>query len=57
MNTLHIYRSKPDDIVNKLVESIVEKNKVDVIRLYQDNVDWKQLVESIFYYDKVICWW
>ena len=57
MKVLHILRSEPDETVTKLIGTISIKNESSVVSLYDENVDWRSLVDYIFAYDKVICWW
>jgi len=57
MKVLHILRSEPDETVEKLTRALSRKNEASVIGLYDEKVDWFSLVDYIFTYDKVICWW
>ena len=57
MKMLHIYRSQPDDTVNKLVEVINEGNEGETFDLSTDNPDYDKLVEMLFEADKAITWW
>ena len=59
---LHILKSEPDDTVARVIEAQSFEEEVAVVSLYQDEitghaVDWSRLVEDIFAYDRVICWW
>ena len=59
---LHILRSEPDETVAALIETLSGEDGVAVVCLYPDavsgrQVDWLRLVDDIFSYDKVICWW
>lgn len=54
---LHILRSEPDKTVEKLIGTISSQNDSSVLSLYGEKVDWESLVDYIFAYDKVICWW
>ena len=59
---LHILKSEPDETVAGLIEAQSEKEGVAVVSLYQDQitgsgVNWARLVDDIFNYDRVICWW
>ena len=59
---LHILKSEPDETVAGLIEAQAAEGDVAVVSLYQDEitgavVDWSRLVEDIFAYDQVICWW
>ena len=60
--TLHILKSEPDETVTRVIEAQSVKEEVAVVSLYRDEisgnaVDWSRLVEDIFAYDRVICWW
>ncbi|MBW2147312.1 MAG: hypothetical protein JRG73_02215 [Deltaproteobacteria bacterium] len=58
MKLLHIYKSKPDDTVLKLAEALAESAEENhEVRLYQGAANYRQLLELIFQYDRVICWW
>ena len=54
---LHILRSEPDETVEKLIGTISNNNESSVLSLYDEKVDWGSLVDYIFAYDKIICWW
>ena len=59
---LHILKSKPDESVARLIEASAAEDEIAVVSLYQDEVsgtavNWSHLVEDIFTYDRVICWW
>ena len=57
MKVLHLLKSEPDETVEKMTEMFSQKNESSVIALYGEKVDWLTLVDHIFSYDKVICWW
>jgi len=57
MKTLHILRTQPDETVKKFIEALSDGEEAKQTPLYTDDVDWPQLVEDIFSYDKVISWW
>ena len=59
---LHILKSEPDETVARVIEAQSVDEEVAVVSLYRDEitghaVDWSRLVEDIFAYDRVICWW
>jgi len=56
MNTLHILKSPPDEQVESLMAYISGENP-DKLELYDAATDWYQVVDKVFTYDKVICWW
>lgn len=57
MKILHILRSEPDELVEKLIENLSEEDGATVTSLYQSDVDWSRLVDDIFSHQKIICWW
>ncbi len=57
MKILYVLKSKPDSIVKKLMDHISKEKEFKCTALYKEKVDWSQLVDDIFAYDKVICWW
>ena len=57
MRVLHILRSEPDETVEKLIRALSDEEGVTAEALYQDYVDWSRLLDDIFAYDKIICWW
>jgi len=57
MKVLHIFRSEPDETVQKIVKSTTNGDQSKVTELYQDNIDWFRLVDDIFSHEKVISWW
>lgn len=57
MKLLHIFRSKPTEEVLLLVKILSEENEVSSYSLYEEKVDYAQLVALIFAHDKAISWW
>lgn len=57
MDILHVERSQPDDLVRNLVEAMSRGKQAREVPLWQDQVDYDQLVKDIFEAEKVICWW
>ncbi len=57
MRILHILKSEPDETVEKLIHYLSEDCEATIKQLFQKDVDWCRLVDDIFSYDKVICWW
>ena len=57
MNILHVLKSEPDAVIEKLMEPLSKGNKVRQFELFNGNVDYDKLVEMVFENDKVICWW
>lgn len=56
MKILHILKEKPEESIKKIIEVQSESNEVKTVELYRGNVNYEELVDLIFKYDKVICW-
>ena len=50
MKILNVYRSQPDEVVEKLVEIVTRDRE-------SDSPDYDALVDKIFSADQTICWW
>ena len=57
MKILHILRSEPDQMTRSLILQSFEDAQNIEIPLYQENVNYDDLVENIFLSEKVISWW
>ncbi|HKK91759.1 MAG TPA: hypothetical protein VJ936_10195 [Desulfobacteraceae bacterium] len=57
MKVLHILKSIPDDTLDKLFDTLAVDVEMGVVALYEEGLDWQALVDDIFDYDHVICWW
>lgn len=57
MKILNVYRSVPDETVQKLVEIVNRDRETDNFDLAVDNPDYDNLVDKIFAADQAICWW
>ncbi len=57
MKVLHLLRSEPDTTVVKITDAMSAEHTMIVVALYEAFVDWAALVDKIFEYDQVICWW
>ncbi len=57
MKILNVYRSAPDETVQKLVEIVSRDREAEAFDLTVDNPDYNDLVEKIFSADQTICWW
>ena len=57
MKILHILRSEPDEMTRNLILQSFEEAQNIEISLYQENVNYDELVADIFSSDKVISWW
>jgi hypothetical protein len=57
MKVLNVYRSQPDEIVEKLVKIVTRDRESDSFDLTVDSPDYDALVDKIFSADQTICWW
>lgn len=57
MKILNVYRSAPDEVVQKLVEIVNRDREVDNFDLTVENPDYDNLVDKMFEADQTICWW
>ena len=57
MKVLHILKTEPEESVEKFTNFLATQHETSVVALYEDTTDWEALVDDIFTYDKVICWW
>ncbi len=57
MKVLNVYKSEPDETVQKLVEIVTRDREQDSFDLYTENPDYSALVDKIFDADQTICWW
>ena len=57
MKILHILRSEPDQMTRNLILQSFEDAQNIEISLYQENINYDELVADIFSSDKVISWW
>ena len=56
MKVLHILKSEAIETVQGFMEAFSDE-EVKTVPLFEGEVDWAELVDDIFDYDKVICWW
>ena len=57
MNIVHILRSDMDDIIRMFIREVSQGEENIEVSLYQEDVDYDQLVNDIFESDLVISWW
>jgi hypothetical protein len=57
MKVLHILRSEPDEMTRNFILQSFEAARNIEIPIYQENVDYDQLVQEILSSDQVISWW
>jgi hypothetical protein len=56
MSTLHIFRNEPDEQVRELVQAITP-DEIRLVVLYDDVVDYHQLISAVFTHDRIVSWW
>jgi len=56
MTTLHIFRNEPDEQVRELVREITP-DEATQIALYDEVVDYDQLISAMFSHDRIVSWW
>jgi hypothetical protein len=54
---LHIFRSKPDDMVNLFIKEISKGKEFITVSLYKDRINYDQLLMDIFNCDRIVSWW
>ena len=57
MMILHILRSEPDQMVGTFIKELSNHSESDEFLLYEDEVNYSQLVKKNFASDQVVCWW
>ena len=57
MHILHILRSRPDSETLKLIASVSEENRCHTISLFDETIDYDEVVKIVFAAQRVICWW
>jgi hypothetical protein len=57
MKVLNVYRSQPDEVVEKLVKIVTRDRESDSFDLTVDSPDYDALVDKVFSADQTICWW
>jgi len=57
MKVLHLIRSKPDEETVKLIAALSEGNRCRKINLFNETIDYEELVKMVFAADRVISWW
>ncbi|WP_461208218.1 hypothetical protein [Desulfocurvus sp. DL9XJH121] len=56
---LHILNSEPDETQSELISTLSLGYHTLRFPLYEENTeaDYDELIELIFEYDEIICWW
>jgi hypothetical protein len=57
MKILHIYRHPPDDDTRGLAGIVSRDREINEFLLFQEPVDYDQLLGLILEHDQVISWW
>ena len=59
MSILHILKTKPDSNTQTLISALARSAGEDatVFELFNDQVDYDELIDLIFEHDKVVTWW
>jgi hypothetical protein len=57
MDILHILRSAPDAVIEKMMSELSNDERSGVIKLYEAGIDWGGVVDALFSHDRVVCWW
>ncbi|MFC2027737.1 hypothetical protein ACFLU3_03510 [Chloroflexota bacterium] len=57
MKVLNILRSEPDKNARWLIEETFRDDEVLEVPLYQEDIDYDDLVRQIFDSDRVVSWW
>ncbi len=54
---LHILKTEPDQVQKNLMCTLSLGYEILQVPLYEDDVDYDELVDLIFDYDQVVTWW
>ena len=57
MKILHVIRTEPDEMTVNFINETSQGNVSKEILLYQEDVDYDQLLKEICESNKVISWW
>lgn len=57
MKLLHVIKTKPDEVTEKLIALTSENEESTLYRLYEKDADYGALIDLVFSHDKVISWW
>ena len=44
------------EFVDLRLEAFID-DEVKTVPLFEGEVDWAEVVDDIFQYDKIVCWW
>ncbi len=57
MKILHVYRHPPDPVTRGLADMLSKDREAREFSLYQEPVDYDELLTLILGHDQVISWW
>ena len=59
MSILHILKTKPDDNTQILMSAFAGNLGEDaaIYELFDEHVDYEELIDLIFEHEKVVSWW
>ena len=57
MKLLHILKSEPDENNKTLIDILSEGQNTTVFPLYEEQVNYEELIDLIFDHEKTISWW
>lgn len=57
MKILHVYRRPPDPVTRELADMVPKGREAREFSLYQEPVDYDELLTLILGHDQVISWW
>lgn len=56
MKILHILKKEPDESTKKIIEAQSKNNEVKIVELYKGGINYGELLNLIFEYDRIACW-
>ena len=57
MKILHVYRHPPDPVTRELADMLSKNREAREFSLYQEPMDYDELLTLILGHDQVISWW
>lgn len=57
MKILHILRTEPDEMTRTFIQQTFGDAQNAEVPLYEDNINYDELIVEIFSSDRVISWW
>ena len=56
MKILHVLKREPSKTELEIINFHSKTNEVNLIKLYEDGIDYNGFLKDVFKYDKVFCW-